>query len=147
MKYLYQILENETLDTDDIPVGAPPDEGEEATDAADKGETTLRDKIVTWFREHKTPTEEQVSGLATDLEVSVEELEDEVYKLMADYASIGLHPGTEDQVDPKELEMGIKVEQEHTHDPLIAKQIALDHLAEVKDYYTRLAKMETGSEG
>lgn len=51
---------------------------------------------------------------------------------------------TENDVDPKQLKMGIKVEMEHTTDPLISKEIALDHLAEHNnsDYYTRLAKME-----
>lgn len=49
---------------------------------------------------------------------------------------------TEKDVDAKELEMGIVVEHEHTTNKDIAKKIALDHLAEIKDYYTRLAKME-----
>ena len=49
---------------------------------------------------------------------------------------------TEQDVDSRELEMGIDVEYEHTTDPNIAKRIALDHLAEIPDYYTRLAKME-----
>jgi len=48
----------------------------------------------------------------------------------------------EKDVDAKELEMGIAVEHEHTTNKDIAKRIALDHLAEIKDYYTRLAKME-----
>ena len=45
-------------------------------------------------------------------------------------------------VDPKELKMGIEVEREHTSDPKIAERIAKDHLAEIPDYYTRLAVME-----
>jgi len=53
---------------------------------------------------------------------------------------------TEDDVDPKELELGIEVEMEHTSDSKIARKIArkiaLDHLVELKDYYTRLKKME-----
>ena len=49
---------------------------------------------------------------------------------------------TEKDVDAKELEMGMKVEMEHTTSKDVAKKIALDHLAEIKDYYTRLAKME-----
>jgi hypothetical protein len=49
---------------------------------------------------------------------------------------------TEKDVDPKELEMGIKVELEHTDSKEEAKTIALDHLAEFSDYYTRLLKME-----
>lgn len=49
---------------------------------------------------------------------------------------------TDKDADAKELEMGIKVEYEHTDNADIAKRIALDHLAEFPDYYTRLAKME-----
>lgn len=54
---------------------------------------------------------------------------------------------SESDVDPKELEMGIAVEMEHTTNKDIAKRIALDHLSEgISDYYTRLAKMEKGGE-
>lgn len=49
---------------------------------------------------------------------------------------------TVDSVDEDELKMGIKVEMEHTTNPAIARRIALDHLSELPDYYTRLAKME-----
>jgi ATP-dependent Clp protease ATP-binding subunit ClpC len=42
----------------------------------------------------------------------------------------------------KQLEMGIKVEMEHTSDKKMSEEIAMDHLAEIPDYYTRLAKME-----
>jgi hypothetical protein len=49
----------------------------------------------------------------------------------------------EEDVDAKELKMGIEVEMEHTTNREIAKRIALDHLSEnIPDYYTRLAKME-----
>jgi len=41
-----------------------------------------------------------------------------------------------------QLKKGIEVEQEHVHDDKIAKEIALDHLAELPDYYDRLEKME-----
>lgn len=42
----------------------------------------------------------------------------------------------------KELESGTKVEMEHTDDKSKAEEIAMDHLAEIPDYYTRLEKME-----
>lgn len=45
--------------------------------------------------------------------------------------------------NPDEIAMGIKVEYEHTNSKVIALKIALDHLAEIPDYYTRLAKMES----
>ena len=42
----------------------------------------------------------------------------------------------------RQLNMGKKVEKQHTNNPEIAKEISLDHLSEFTDYYTRLAKME-----
>lgn len=41
-----------------------------------------------------------------------------------------------------QLAKGIKVEQEHTEDMALAREIALDHLAEFPDYYDRLKKAE-----
>lgn len=49
----------------------------------------------------------------------------------------------DDQFDAEQLAMGIEVEKEHTDNPEIAKAIAKAHLSEIKDYYTRLAKMES----
>lgn len=40
--------------------------------------------------------------------------------------------------DPLEISVGIKVEMEHTDSIEAAREIALDHLTENKDYYTRL---------
>ena len=42
----------------------------------------------------------------------------------------------------KQLMKGMKVEKEHTNDPKIAREIALDHLGEKLNYYTLLAKIE-----
>lgn len=41
-----------------------------------------------------------------------------------------------------QLSKGIKVEQEHTNDLALAREIALDHLNEFPDYYDRLDKAE-----
>ena len=38
--------------------------------------------------------------------------------------------------------MGIKVEMEHVDDEELAKEISMDHLEEIPDYYDRLDKME-----
>lgn len=45
-------------------------------------------------------------------------------------------------VDRDQLKQGIKVEMEHTDDPRKAVEIALDHLAEDPEYYTKLATIE-----
>lgn len=42
----------------------------------------------------------------------------------------------------QQLKMGTKVELEHVKDKATAREIALDHLSEIPDYYTRLKKME-----
>ena len=42
----------------------------------------------------------------------------------------------------KQLDMGEPIEREHTKDHELAKDIALQHLDEIPDYYTRLKKME-----
>lgn len=66
----------------------------------------------------------------------------EVFKKFADNGRANEKKITEKDVDPKELEAGIAVEMEHTTDKETAQRISLDHLAELKDYYTRLKKME-----
>ena len=44
-----------------------------------------------------------------------------------------------------QLEMGIPIEHEHTKDKTLATDIALQHLNEIPDYYTRLKKMESSA--
>ncbi len=41
-----------------------------------------------------------------------------------------------------QIKKGKKVEMEHVNDEELAEEIALDHLFEIPDYYTRLDKME-----
>jgi hypothetical protein len=58
--------------------------------------------------------------------------------------------------DVEQFRMGMDVELEHGlhdpvtnvtgDDPLVTGKIALAHLNELADYYTRLAKMEAGAE-
>jgi hypothetical protein len=42
----------------------------------------------------------------------------------------------------RQLAKGIKVELEHTSDREVAKEIAMDHLGELPDYYDRLEQAE-----
>ena len=80
-------------------------------------------------------------------EFSTEEAEQIAADLGIDLASEG--------VDLEQFRMGLGVELEHgrrpetdvTHDdPRITGKIALAHLREIPDYYTRLAKMEAEAE-
>ena len=45
----------------------------------------------------------------------------------------------------KQLDMGEPIEHEHTKDHELAMEIALQHLDEIPDYYTRLKKMEASA--
>jgi len=44
-----------------------------------------------------------------------------------------------------QLKIGLEIEREHTKDKDLATDIALQHLDEIPDYYTRLTKMETSA--
>ena len=44
------------------------------------------------------------------------------------------------------LNIGLKIEREHTTDKNKAMEIAMDHLFEFPDYYTRLVSMEDEAE-
>lgn len=46
------------------------------------------------------------------------------------------------EFNKKQIEKGIEVEMEHTDNPIIAKEIAKDHLVEGENYYDYLEKME-----
>ena len=64
-------------------------------------------------------------------------------KLVAESLKQYIAGGKGDKTDPKsvdanELKVGIAVEMEHTSDPKIAEEIALDHLTENPKYYTKL---------
>lgn len=48
--------------------------------------------------------------------------------------------------DLKQILMGIKIEQEHTTNKMMALEISMDHLEVIPDYYTRLAEMEEEAE-
>jgi len=57
-------------------------------------------------------------------------------------AKAGKTPG---DFDADQVEIGTKVEMEHTNDREKAKQIAMDHLTEDPEYYKKLRKMESGA--
>lgn len=54
----------------------------------------------------------------------------------------GLSSGKKFKINKTQLRKGIKVELEHTDDPDVAKEIAMDHLYEDPKYYTKLEKIE-----
>jgi gas vesicle protein len=70
--------------------------------------------------------------------------EDEVQKLLSDEITIEEEVVEEVIGIEQQLKMGIEVEKEHTDDANEAAKIAIDHLQEDAEYYTKLKKMEAG---
>jgi hypothetical protein len=106
----------------------------------------IRKNVMDFFTTHQYPKDEEVHALADKLNVDKHLLEQEIYSVLSDILSYGNYnekkPST---INSKQLELGIKIEMEHTDCPLIAKRIALDHLSEdgmENNYYTNLINME-----
>ena len=101
-----------------------------------------------WFSENPNPADSKYHAWAKEQGWEPEDAEAAAYRLASAFATFvfagrAAEKGVSSKdVDPTELSMGISVEMEHTTCRLIAERIALDHLAELKDYYTRLKAME-----
>lgn len=109
----------------------------------------LLKKICMFFKENPYPTDDIVHNFAEEIGMEHDDLERKIYAILSSFLSFGKFNESgksESDFDPKQIEMGIKVEYEHTKNPHISKRIALDHLAEFSDYYTRLDKMENEAE-
>ena len=106
-------------------------------------------KAFAFLKNNPTPPDKDIHKMASEMDVDPNIFEELIYEILGSFAGHGYAHDrnfTEDDADPEELSMGIKVEREHTNWPHMAKRIALDHLSEIKDYYTRLKKMEAGAE-
>ena len=80
--------------------------------------------------ELKEVTDEQVKRIAAS------NIKEE--KIKGGRASEEVRENATELFDPLEISVGIKVEMEHTDSIEAAREIALDHLTENKNYYTRL---------
>jgi hypothetical protein len=117
--------------------------------AAEKmGIDPLSLKVAGFFRDNPNPSDSSFHSWAKDEGLEPDVAEAAAYRL-ATLFTMFLFAGraaekkfSETDADPEELSMGIAVEMEHTSCGIIAKRIALDHLAEISDYYTRLKAME-----
>jgi hypothetical protein len=131
--------------SDEIPAEKP--EVEEKDEIADDENKKLID-VAMFLKENPNPEDEELHKWAESKGYNVTEVEDAVYELATKYVQFwsggksNAEGMTSDKADPKELEMGIKIESEHSDDLFTRKKIAMDHLSEYPDYYTRLKKVE-----
>jgi len=107
------------------------------------GAKDLSDKIIEWFTANPYPKDDAVHAFAQELKIDEHEFEGHIYKLLSAILCEGRSKDFKGSYDAKQIKMGMKVEMEHTTVPKVAEKISKDHLAEIADYYTRLAKMES----
>ncbi len=100
--------------------------------------------IVQYFSKNPSPSLSDVRRFAEDHGMLFADFEEHVFMILGNLLKgIGKHKHVPDSAfDPRELEMGEKVELEHTDNRELAKEIAKDHLSECTRYYTFLKNME-----
>ena len=102
-----------------------------------EGNSETHMRIVEFFKKREKPPEDfEVHEFAKSLAIPHDELENHIYILL--HTMIKKAPGKhkhipDSQLNPAQLKMGIEVEYEHTDCPKLAKEIAKDHLVEIKD--------------
>lgn len=144
-------------------------EGEEKSSKKGKLTSEMKAAIENFVRENPSPDDEDFHDLADELGIHPAKAEEYVYKLAhklmkedddeeddedekegkeskvgksLTWKDLKYADVDDEEFDPRQLKMGIKVEKEHVDDTSWAKAIAKSHLKEIPDYYTRLDKME-----
>lgn len=119
-----------------------------------------RAQLIDFFNEHPNPSDAEVHSFSEQNGFDTHETEAAIYKLATErakelsssknesVASVLKKQGksksnSDDDYNAIELEIGTKVEYEHTPNTVVSKEIAKDHLEENPLYYTKaLAKVE-----
>ena len=89
----------------------------------------------------KVYADNKLIGTCKTVSAAFEKVEEKI-DFEKELMEAGESKGEKDKVNKEQLEMGKKVEKEHTTNPEIAEKITRDHLAEIPDYYTHLKEME-----
>ncbi len=126
----------------------PEVEESEESEESGSGKAEMLD-LIQFLHENPNSADTELHEWAEGKGLAVDKVEAQAYTLASALVEF-LHNGkayesdfTEDDASSEELAMGVEVESEHTSNPTMAKRIALDHLCEIKDYYTRLKRMES----
>lgn len=103
----------------------------------------IKHEIIKFFKDNPNPSDKAgIHVLADKLQVGQSKVEEIIYKLLSSVISQGTSKGQDIKVNSNEFKMGMIVENEHTPDEEIRKKIVMDHLAEDKNYYSKLRAVE-----
>lgn len=101
---------------------------------------SLKKSLINLLKDEKSSTLESIKGGLADKIKTLEDLylywREKLLKNKKGY------PKNLKNILESNLEMGIKVEMEHTDKEQIAREIAMDHLMEMYDYYEKLKEIE-----
>jgi hypothetical protein len=109
----------------------------------------LKEQVLANEQKHLLEMENKLSPEEIKIAKLLEEIGETVRGGLADThtpESIAKLHGVNVKEIEKQIEIGKKVEMEHTNDPEEARLTAMDHLVEIPDYYDRLEKMEKQAE-
>jgi hypothetical protein len=105
-------------------------------------------ELEAWIQSKITKASDYIDTVADYIDSGESETEEEVKEELKSHKSVE-SIAKKHRMDisdiQKQLEMGIKIEHEHVTDKDTATDIALQHLDEIPDYYTRLKKMEASA--
>lgn len=116
-------------------------------------------EIKKFLKKNPKPSDDQVHELAEKLGIDPHKFEEHVYMILGSLLKnedkipggkadkltaedVAKKHGVSVEEIEKQIAMGVKIEMEHVDSKDLAREISLDHLEEMPDYYTRLAKME-----
>jgi len=113
----------------------------------DNESTNLYLEILEFFSKNDSPDDESdIHSLADKLGVDKHKFEGIIYSILSSFLGFGRSRNFNGEYDPEQLKMGVKIEREHLEGcslpqkiiDAIAEKIAKDHLAEDREYYTKL---------
>jgi len=127
---------------------------EEKVKRLSKEQEPIEKQVADFLKDNPDPSDTQIHNLAEELNMEPDDLEEIVYSMLTSFVSgeEKIPGGKADGLDESEfpekaIEMGERVEMEHTNDPEVAREITKDHLVESPEYYEYLDKMEEEMKG
>lgn len=101
-------------------------------------EKSVEGAIIEFLADNPFPPDDKIHDLSDKMKIQTPKFEAKVYGILSDI----IEHAKGARANPRELAMGVKIEMEHTKFPEMARYIALAHLKEIPDYYSRLKIME-----
>ena len=106
----------------------------------EEAKSDASEKLIELFTtKKKIDDTKDVHGLAEKLGIDPDKIEEIAYQFLVDFFSEGNFNKSgkkESDFDPKEIAMGMIVEEEHSSNKVFRKRITLDYLADNPHYYS-----------